>query len=342
MFENWRDEKQSAYLYRVMAGRETDAVRRALFADLASEAESQASIWAEKLRAHGLSPPAFRPRLRVRIVARLVRLLGPRRMRGMLAALKVRGLSIYRAPAVPGHPMPTSVDQVGHRHRGVDAGGNLRAAVFGIDDGLVSNTSLILGVAGAAQNPKVVLLSGVAGLLAGAFSMAAGEYVSMRSQRELFEHQISLEREELALYPEEEAEELALIYNARGLAMEDARRVAHDLLQRPEQALDALAREELGLNPDELGSPWGAAASSFVAFAAGAVVPVLPFLWVTGSQAVPLSASLAGVALFGVGAALSLFTGRGAALSGLRMVLIGGAAGLATYLLGRLLGVTLA
>jgi vacuolar iron transporter family protein len=341
MIENWRDEKQSAYLYRVMVERETDPVRRGLFANLAGEAESQARIWADKLRAQGISPPAFRPRLRVLLVAALVRLFGPRRMRGVLSALKVRGLSTYRAPALPGHPMPTSVDQVGHRHRGVDAGGNLRAAVFGIDDGLVSNTSLILGVAGAAQNPKVILLSGVAGLLAGAFSMAAGEYVSMRSQRELFEHQISLEREELAVYPEEEAEELALIYNARGLGMEDARRMARDLLQRPERALDALAREELGLNPDELGSPWGAAASSFVAFTAGAVVPVLPFLWVAGSQAVPLSAFLASLALFGVGAALSLFTGRGAVLSGLRMVLIGGAAGLSTYLIGRLLGVTL-
>jgi VIT1/CCC1 family predicted Fe2+/Mn2+ transporter len=341
MIENWRDEKQSAYLYRVMAERETDSTRRSLFAGLADEAESQAAVWAGKLQAQGLALPAFRPTLRVLLAAKLVRLFGPRPLRGVLSALKVRGLSVYRAPLPKGHPMPTSVDQVGHRHRGVDAGGNLRAAVFGINDGLVSNASLILGVAGAAQDPKLVLLSGVAGLLAGAFSMAAGEYVSMRSQRELFEHQISLEREELALYPEQEAEELALIYNARGLTMEDARRMSHDLLQRPDQALDALAREELGLNPDELGSPWGAALSSFGAFGAGALVPLLPFLWAAGNSAVLSSALLAGLALFGVGAALSLFTGRRALRSGTRMVLIGAAAGASTFLIGRVVGVTL-
>ena len=338
MIENWKDEKQSAYLYRVMADRETDAVRRTLFAGLAEEAEKQARLWADKMQAQGSPPPAFRPALRARLVARLVRVLGPRRMRGILSGLKVRGLSIYRGPTLPGHPMPTSVDQVGHRHRGVDAGGNLRAGVFGINDGLVSNTSLILGVAGAAQDPKVVLLSGVAGLLAGAFSMAAGEYLSMRSQRELFEYQIALEREELDLYPQEEAEELALIYNARGLPMDDARRIAHELVGRPEQALDALAREELGLNPDELGSPWGAALSSFIAFAAGAVVPVLPFLSGSGRHAVVLASALAGSALFAVGATLSLFTGRGAIASGIRMVLIGAAAGTSTYLIGGLWG----
>ena len=175
-------------------------------------------------------------------------------------------------------PLPTTLEDVGKRHRGVSGGGNLRAAVFGVNDGLVSNASLILGVAGASANNSIILLSGVAGLLAGAFSMAAGEYVSVRSQREMFEHQIGLERDELAQYPEEEAEELALIYAARGLAREDAQKLAKAIIADPAQALDTLAREELGLNPEELGSPWGVAIFSFLSFAAGALMPLAAVL----------------------------------------------------------------
>jgi VIT1/CCC1 family predicted Fe2+/Mn2+ transporter len=233
------------------------------------------------------------------------------------------------------------VAQVGGRHRGV-GGGNLRAAVFGVNDGLVSNTSLIMGVAGATGDAALTLTSGVAGLLAGALSMAAGEYVSMRSQREMYTYQIELEREELEQYPEEEAEELALIYSARGMGMEEARGVARKMLQEPRHALDTLAREELGLNPDDLGSPWGAALFSFLAFSAGAIIPVVPFVWRAGSAPVVYAAVAAGTALFAVGAALSLFTGRRAFRSGARMLLIGGVSGLATYGIGKLLGVALA
>ena len=234
--------------------------------------------------------------------------------------------------------MPTSVTDVGARHKGY-GGGNLRAAVFGINDGLVSNTSLIMGVAGAAASAQTVLTTGVAGLLAGALSMAAGEYVSMRSQREMFEYQIGLERDELHEYPEEEAEELALIYQARGMDLEEARRVSRELVKHEATALDALAREELGLNPDDLGSPWGAALSSFIAFAIGAIVPLAPFLFgLTLGRAVSIAAAVAALALFGVGATLSLFTGRSALRGGLRMVLIGGGAGIATWLIGSALG----
>jgi VIT1/CCC1 family predicted Fe2+/Mn2+ transporter len=256
--------------------------------------------------------------------------------------MKVRGLSVYRNLGLPGHLMPTSAEDIGHRHQAVDSGGNLRAAVFGINDGLVSNTSLILGVAGAMQEPQVVLLSGIAGLLAGAFSMAAGEYISVRSQRELYEYQIALERDELRLYPAEEAEEMALIYNARGVPMEDARRIAREIIKHPEHALNTLAREELGLNPEELGSPWGAALSSFGAFSLGAALPLLPFLLDLSTRAVFIAAALGMLGLFAAGAAMSLFTGRSALWSGLRMALIGGTAGLITYLIGMLLGVTLA
>ena len=151
--------------------------------------------------------------------------------------------------------------------------------MFGVNDGLVSNAALIYGVAGASPEPSVIVLTGVAGLLAGAFSMAAGEYVSVRSQREMFEYQIGLERDELEKYPDEEAAELALIYAAKGMDPDEARRLADTLMQDPERALDTLAREELGLNPDELGSPWVAAISSFAAFTAGAALPLLPFLF---------------------------------------------------------------
>jgi VIT1/CCC1 family predicted Fe2+/Mn2+ transporter len=170
--------------------------------------------------------------------------------------------------------------------------------------------------------------------------MAAGEYISMLSQREMFEHQIAEERDELARYPQEEAEELALIYNARGVPLEEARALGQRLIADPATALDTLAREELGLNPDDLGSPWKAALWSFLAFSAGAILPLLPFLAGFGAEAVPIAAALAAAALFGVGAALSLFSGRNAFVGGLRMTLIGSLAGGATYLIGMLFGAT--
>jgi VIT1/CCC1 family predicted Fe2+/Mn2+ transporter len=206
----------------------------------------------------------------------------------------------------------------------------------------VSNVSLVLGVAGAGTATGYVLTAGVAGLLAGALSMAAGEYVSVRSQREMYEHQIALEREELAEYPEEEAEELALIYQARGVALDQAREVSRALLANPQAALDVLAREELGLNPDDLGSPWQAAASSFVAFALGAAVPLVPFLGgLSGAHAIGTAVVITLIGLFAVGLGLSLFTGRAALRSALRMVLIGGGAGAVSYLVGHAVGVAI-
>ena len=185
-----------------------------------------------------------------------------------------------------------------HRHRGLHGGGNLRAAVFGVNDGLVSNASLILGIAGASPDPHVVLLTGIAGMCAGAFAMATGEYVSVRSQRELFEYQIGLERDELAQYPEAEAQELALIYAAKGLRPEEASKLATKIVADPEHALDTLAREELGLNPDELGSPWGAAISSFLSFAVGALLPLAPFMAMSGPRTLPVAIGVTALALF--------------------------------------------
>jgi VIT1/CCC1 family predicted Fe2+/Mn2+ transporter len=344
LMDGWREEMQSAFLYQVLVETEPDAAKRKLFSSLREAALSQAQIVLDRVKQEGgAPPPAYRPSLRARVVAGLIRRLHPRRILPVLAAMKVRGISIYQAGTMPGgHPMPSTVEEVGGRHREVGSAGNLRAAVFGINDGLISNTSLIMGVAGAAGDGRMLLLSGIAGLLAGAFSMAAGEYVSIRSQRDLYEYQIGLEQEELALYPEEEQEELALIYNARGLPMEQARRVAADMLKDPQHALDTLSREELGLNPENLGSSWGAAGASFLAFSLGALIPLLPFLFIkTPRSALSAAVILSIAALFAVGVTLSLFSGKNAVRGGLRMALIGGAAGLATYLIGMLLGVTL-
>jgi VIT1/CCC1 family predicted Fe2+/Mn2+ transporter len=220
--------------------------------------------------------------------------------------------------------------------------GTLRAAIFGINDGLVSNLALVMGVAGASQQDQLIVLAGIAGLLAGAFSMAAGEYISMRSQRELFERQIELEREELRVMPEVEQAELSRIYQAKGLTREEGDLVARRLMQDPEHALDTKIREELGLDPSELGSPTGAAGSSFVAFAIGAVIPLVPFLVTTGTTAIIVSVVLALTSLFIVGAAVSFLTGRSLLFSGARQVAIGGVAALVTYVVGSFLPVDLA
>ncbi|MDP2267109.1 MAG: VIT1/CCC1 transporter family protein [Thiobacillus sp.] len=335
--ESWREEKRSAWLYRVVAQCEHGTTRESLFNELAQSADDQADIWLAAITQNGGQAPApYRPDLRTQVVARLTRTFKPRAMRGVLAAMKVRGMVLYTQ--APPHPMPTHVGDIGKRHRNGAAGNALRAGVFGVNDGLVSNAALIYGVAGASQEPAIIVLTGVAGLLAGAFSMASGEYVSVRSQREMFEYQIGLERDELEKYPQEEAAELALIYAAKGMDPTEARRLADTLMQDPERALDTLAREELGLNPDELGSPWVAASSSFAAFTAGAALPLLPFLFGHGA-ALAVSIALTALGLFAVGASMSLFTGRHAVLSGLRMLGIGGAAGLSTYFIGAWLGV---
>ncbi len=223
--------------------------------------------------------------------------------------------------------------------------GTLRAVIFGVSDGLVSNLALVMGVAGASAavgEGRFVLLAGIAGLLAGAFSMAAGEYISMQSQRELFERQIALERAELEAMPEEEQAELAAVYRSKGFTADEATTIAARMFSDPEHALDTLVREELGLDPDELGSPWGAAFGSFVAFAIGAVIPVVPYLFGSGAGAfvVAIVASLA--ALFLVGAGVSLLTGRSLLFSGARQVGIGAAAAAVTYLVGSVIGVSVA
>jgi VIT1/CCC1 family predicted Fe2+/Mn2+ transporter len=221
--------------------------------------------------------------------------------------------------------------------------GTLRAAIFGVNDGLVSNASLIMGFAGATTAQDVILLAGVAGLLAGAFSMGAGEYVSMRVQREVLERLLHLEAHELGTELEKERAELAEIYRKKGLSADLAAQVADQLMADPDTALDTHAREELGIDPKEgLGSPWGAALSSFFTFSVGALVPLLPFLFLGGTAGTLIAAGLTGVALLAVGGLTARLTGRSMVTSALRMFGIGAGAALVTYAIGSLLNVSVA
>ena len=277
-----------------------------------------------------------------RVLPLLLRLEG-REMNTYLADPQTRDMAAEErdhAKVLKGLARPPSADAEWVPTGVVGSSGSLRAAVLGINDGLVSNFSLVMGVAGGTGNADFVLLAGVAGLLAGAFSMAAGEYVSMRSQRDIYEHEIHKEAIELREWPEEEEEELTLIYQAKGLSAEDSRRVARSIMSDPQVALDTMAREELGLDPSQLGSPVAASVSSFLAFVVGALIPLLPYMLRAGDLAFSLSASLSAAALVGVGSLLSAISGKNAAWGGLRMLLAGGSAAAFIFGVGSLLGVT--
>ena len=362
---NLDDEINGIAIYQMLAKAERDAERRAIFEELAEVEEHHAKVFREKLLEAGVTPKERGPGMRVRAIGVAARWFGVNSVLPIVRSMEAGAYSAYMAQDEAAQAL--APDEREHRktmsrlergdvepmqaitdrekwHRG-GGGGTLRASVFGVSDGLVSNASLVMGFSGAQTQGDVVLLAGVAGLLAGAFSMAAGEYVSMRAQRELFERQIELEREELAANPEEERREIALIYRAKGLSREQAEVTATQLMADPDVALETLVREELGLDPSSLGSPWGAAISSFLAFAGGAVVPVVPFLLAPAAEGVSAgyviaSAALAGLALFAVGASLSLFTGRSALKSGLRQLGLGAVAAALTYGIGRVIGVS--
>jgi vacuolar iron transporter family protein len=224
-----------------------------------------------------------------------------------------------------------------HQHRDV-RGGGARAAVFGLSDGLVTNISLVLGVAGASPGGQIVRLVGVAGLVAGAFSMGAGEYLSMAAQRELMQRELDVERESLTQSPEGEAQELRGMYEDRGIAPEVARDMVHEVMADPELALATHAREELGINPQHLGSPVQAALSSFISFALGAFIPLLPWLITRGTAAIVASVVLSVVASLTVGVVLATFTKRSRTQAALRQLLITAVAAAVTYGIGRAIG----
>lgn len=356
---NYIVEKDGIAMYRAMAAAEKDQKRAEIFEKLAQNEERHAQRWARLIETAGGRVPTHRPSARVRLLGWLARRFGTRRVIPIISSLEARDEAGYRQqPEAEGLPAEErahsrtlwamsggggGVEAIAGTERWhlMSRAGTLRAAVFGINDGLVSNFSLVMGFAGAEAEPRYILLAGVAGLLAGSFSMAAGEYVSVRAQRELFEQQIAMEKEELEMSPKEEEEELALIYQAKGIPDDQARALARRIIANPKTAIDTLAREELGLDPTQLGSPWIAAGSSFLAFIIGAFVPVFPYLFTAATPAWIASGLLSCLALFGVGALISIFTARGPILSGLRMLAIGLLASAITYSVGWLLGVSM-
>lgn len=359
-----RDERNGGALYRSLAEVEVNPKLAEIYRRMAGVEDRHALIWEEKLKAAGVAVPAFRrASLRTRTLAWLARRFGVGAVLPTVMSLEQADSQSYRS----GNQAGMAADEQSHarlirhisqsesggmegaalarmegRHR--SAGGNaLRAAVLGANDGLVSNLSLVMGVAGAEMSGSAILVTGLAGLLAGAGSMALGEWLSVQSSRELYQRQIETEKEELEAAPEEEAEELALIYQAKGLPEAQARALADRIMGDKVGALDTLVREELGIDPLELGgSAWVAAGTSFALFALGAIIPVVPFVFLRGLGAVAGSLLLSTLGLFALGAGITLFTGRSALFAGARQVAFGLVAAGITYVVGRLIGVSLA
>lgn len=362
---NWRAEVNSAALYRTLADLEPQPQIAQVYQRLAAVEERHSRFWEQKVRAAGHAVPVRQLDWQTRVLIWMTKRFGAQFVLPVVTTKEHGDQRSYdtqpesQASTLPADERSharlldtiTKTSAVGvrgdtlarleGRHRAI--GGNaLRAAVLGANDGLVSNLSLVMGVAGAEMSADAILITGLAGLLAGGASMAMGEWLSVQSARELYERQIGIEADELAVAPQEEAEELALIYEAKGLPADEARTVASRLIADPSMALDTLAREELGLNPDELGgSAWVAAGVSFALFSIGALIPVVPFIFLDGNPAVLTSLTGSMLALFLLGAGITLLTGQLALVSGSRQVLIGMAAAGVTYALGRLLGVSL-
>ncbi|WP_109479431.1 VIT1/CCC1 transporter family protein [Paraburkholderia sp. C35] len=361
---NLADDHHSAIIYETLADVERDSERKKVYDELAASERAHAKVWADKLEANGQRVPN-RESTKTFLMRGLVHLFGPKFVLPTLAAAefadrnKYAGnpeteqmsaderhhASVVQALANDRKPKPVNgADIAGAEswHRGVSSGNDLRAAVLGASDGLVSNFCLIMGVAGAGSGNHATLLSAFAGLVAGACSMALGEWLSVTNARELARTQIAKEADELEHSPDAEEHELRLIYRAKGLESGEARRVASQIMRDKTAALDVLTREELGLDPAELGgNPWTAAAVSFCLFATGAIFPAMPFLWAAGGWAIVQCILFSTLALGAIGTFTSLFNGRSAAFSAMRQIAIGLVAAAFTYRVGRLLGVSI-
>ena len=350
------------YVYRAMAAAEGKPQLPSVYARLASVEERHLAFWEEQLRSAGAEPGPRRPSWRARLMGTLAARFGARIVLPTVATLEQVDQGGYddqpetagtamrdqeRSHArvlryvAGGSPQGVAGETLGRlegRHRA--GGGNaLRAAVLGANDGLTSNLALVMGVAGAQLKTSAILITGLTGLLAGAFSMAIGEWISVQSARELYDRQVRTEAAEIRSVPDEEQEELALIYEAKGLPQSEAEQVAERLLSDEQAALDAMVREELGLDPDTLGgSPYTAAASSFLMFTTGALIPIIPFFFASGTTAVVASVLAAAAGLYLIGALITLLTGRSAVYSGTRQLVFGLAAAGVTFGLGRLIG----
>ena len=361
--EFWIDEQNSAYLYNLLANIEKDEKISSVYQRMADVELHHAAKWERQLEENEIQLPVYKPGSRTRILGWLAKKLGPAAVLPTLQSMEQQGTKSYFlqegenaaagdekshafllnqiSGALRGGIEGPALAQLEGRHKA--AGGNaLRAAVLGANDGLVSNLSLVMGVAGADIGGSSVMIAGIAGLLAGAFSMALGEWLSVQSSRELFANQIQIEKLEIEQSPEEEAEELALIYESRGLKSDQALALANQILKNKESAVETMAREELGIDPGELGgSAWEAAITSFLLFSIGAIIPVFPFFFLHGYTAVFVSIGLSILGLFGLGAGITLFTGRKILYSGMRMVIFGLLAAAITFGIGKLIGVSI-
>jgi VIT1/CCC1 family predicted Fe2+/Mn2+ transporter len=364
-FANRQKEIDGAALYFALAESEKQPQMAELYKRLSASEEKHAAAWEKKLSALKVVIPARSPSQRARILIWLAKRFGPQFILPTIAGNEKADSNAYDgqpdeearkfsrdeksharmlsvATNSTGGISGGSVAQLEGRHRA--GGGNaLRAAVLGANDGLVSILSLVMGVAGATNSNSAVLIAALAGLLAGAGSMALGEWLSVQSSRELYENQIKIEAEEIAESPEEEQEELTLIYQSKGLPEDRARELASHMMADKGSILDTLAREELGIDPEELGgSAYEAAFTSFFLFAFGAIFPIFPFLFWSGTTAIYISLAVSGVGLFIIGAAITLMTGRSIWFSGTRQVVVGLIAAALTFGIGRLIGVSLA
>ncbi len=360
--QNWEAEVDGVALYRLLAEAEKNPPLKSLLERLADTEDRHRELWEQRLRDAGVEPGERRPSRRVRFLGFLARRFGTEFVAPAVVQMEMGGVHMYDdqpeaveaglpadersharmfrqlARSKDGAAAAGSIARLEGRHR-MASGNALRAGVLGVNDGLVSTLILVMGVAGADPGQKFVFLSGMTGLLAGAFSMALGEWVSVRSSAEAFERELAIERDEIDMLPEEEKAELALIFESRGLTHEQAEQAAEQIFRDPEAALDTLAREELGMSPDEVGSPWVAAITSFLLFAIGAFLPVVPWIFTGGPVAVAASAILAGIGLFGAGAATSLFSAKPILLTGGRMLVLGLAGAAITYGIGAAIGV---
>ncbi|HUJ85796.1 MAG TPA: VIT1/CCC1 family protein [Burkholderiales bacterium] len=362
---NLQGEVDGSAMYRAIAELDTQPERAEIFRRLAAVEESHAAFWRKRLSDAGASAPAPRPSWRTKLLTWIARRYGPEIVIPTLRTLEQVDRDVYddqpesRDTLLPAQERSharvlsrltgaartawdgSAYSSLEGRH-GAGGGNALRAAVLGVNDGLVSNMSLVMGVAGAEFSQQTVLVTGLAGLIAGACSMAMGEWLSVQSSRELYQKQIATEKDELAQVPDEEQEELVLIYQSKGMDRPSAEQTAARVMANKDAALDTLVREEIGVNPKDLGgSAWSAASASFAVFMLGAIFPVAPFFFAGGAAGVAASLALSGAALFASGALTSVFTGRGALFSGLRQAAIGLAAACVTYGLGKLLGVSL-
>ena len=362
-FANRQKEIDGAALYQVLAETEKQPQMAEVYGKLAASEEKHAAAWERKLAELNVSLPPRKPTWRAQTMIWLAKRFGPQFVLPTITGNEKADSQAYDGQAEAeasefsrdeksharllsmaseskGGLSGGSVAQLEGRHKA--SGGNaLRAAVLGANDGLVSILSLTMGVAGATNSRPDILIAGLAGVLAGAGSMALGEWLSVQSSRELYEHQIKIEAEEIAASPEEEQEELALIYQSKGLPEDRAKELASHMMADQGSILDTLAREELGIDPEELGgSAYEAAFTSFFLFAFGALFPILPYLFWSGTLVIVLSLILSAIGLFIIGAAITLMTGRSVWFSGTRQVLVGIAAAALTYGIGKLIGVS--